>query len=79
MLKISVVKFVSGLWNISNYYGLVQHLIRVYVYRVKRKHKRTIRRILEDAELGEQTKQKIAIEKVFIFLVKNLIEAVVIF
>lgn len=32
-----------------------------------RKRKKKIRRILDDAELGEETKRKIAIEKVFIY------------
>lgn len=36
----------------------------------KRKQKKKIRRILDDAELGEETKRKIAIEKVcFIWLI----------
>lgn len=34
------------------------------LFRSKRKRKKKIRRILDDAELGEETKRKIAIEKV---------------
>ena len=33
----------------------------------KRRNKKKIRRILDDAELGEETRRKIAIEKVPIF------------
>lgn len=35
-----------------------------FLYSSKRRHKKKIRRILDDAELGEETKRKIAIEKV---------------
>jgi transcriptional regulator ATRX len=34
----------------------------------KRKNKKKIRRIIDDAELGEETKRKIAIEKVLCVL-----------
>lgn len=50
-----------------------------YFFSSKRRHKKKIRRILDDAELGEETKKKIAIEKVAIcikiklFLCLNLI------
>lgn len=33
-------------------------------FRAKRRQKKKIRRIIDDAELGEETKRKIAIEKV---------------
>lgn len=36
----------------------------VFFFSTKRKRKKNIRRILDDAELGEETKKKIAIEKV---------------
>ena len=58
--------------------------LRLYMYissfSSKKKPKKKIRRILDDAELGEETKRKIAIEKVipcqcfyfFIFILNNI-------
>jgi transcriptional regulator ATRX len=39
----------------------------LFCIRSKRKKKKKIRRIIDDAELGEETKRKIAIEKVLFF------------
>jgi hypothetical protein len=36
----------------------------VFFFSTKRRRKKKIRRILDDTELGEETKKKIAIEKV---------------
>jgi hypothetical protein len=41
--------------------------IMLLCIRSKRKKKKKIRRIIDDAELGEETKRKIAIEKVLFF------------
>lgn len=50
-------------FNVYLIFQVDSHL-NSYLFRSKKKHKRKIRRILEDAELGEETKRKIAIEKV---------------
>jgi hypothetical protein len=42
--------------------------ITLYCDSSKRKKKKKIRRIIDDAELGEETKRKIAIEKVLCVL-----------
>ena len=39
-------------------------MLGLFSVSTKRKQKKKIRRILDDAELGEETKRKIAIEKV---------------
>jgi hypothetical protein len=50
--------------------------IMLLCIRSKRKKKKKIRRIIDDAELGEETKRKIAIEKVLFFLMIDLVKSV---
>lgn len=44
--------------------------------RSRRKRKKKIRRIIDDAELGEETKKKIAIEKVLLVFVDSVISGI---